>query len=308
MTDTITPKPPRIYRHVSRKDWGDAVLLEELEDRRIFRFEDGKERSIGVNYLDKMELVELSADDAYAIQARALAGLEPRRGKKVRVPREKKPPKKPDVTFEDQLAAFKGEFQIGFDDVTFRPSTFAKAIKRAAGALSREKLSSMIEAGDFGAVHGAAVKVIEGFKSGVPKGERDKLKSLPASSHEAFARALQGWLYGEGDPAERFDALARSLGEAAGWQLVTTFGALVTPNDQLYVRPSVMRKQALIVDVFPKAMKNPSGRVYLQLLAAGQRVREKLDAAGQRPADLLDVAHFSLRTLKSPPKKGAAAQ
>jgi hypothetical protein len=303
MTDTITPRPPRIYRHVSRKDWGDAVLLEELEDRRVFRFEDGKERSIQLNYWEKMEVVELSPDDAYAIQGRALAGLEPRRGKKARVPREKKPPKKPDITFEDQLAAFQSEYQIGFEDVTFRPSTFAKAIKRAAGALSKEKLSSLIEAGDFGAVHAAAVKVIEGFKSGVPKGERDKLKAIPEPGREAFARALYEWLHGEGDLAARFDGLASALGEAAGWQLITTLGALVSPNEQLYVRPSVMRKQALIVDVFPKAMKNPSGRVYVQLLSAGQKLREKLEEAGQRPADLLDVAHFALRTLKSPPKK-----
>jgi hypothetical protein len=303
MTDTITPRPPRIYRHVTRKDWGDAVLLEELENRRVFRFEDGKERAIDSNHWQKMEVVDVSSDDAYAIQGRALAGLEPRRGKKVRVPREKKPPKKPDITFEDQLAAFRSEYPIGFDDVAFRPSTFAKAIKRATGALSSEKLSAMIEAGDFGAVHAAAVKVIEGFKSGVPKGERDKLKALPASSHEALARALHEWLHGEGDLAARFDGLAGALGEAAGWQLITTFGALVSPSEQLYVRPSVMRKQALIVDVFPKAMKNPSGRVYVQLLTAGQRVREKLEEAGQRPADLLDVAHFALRTLKSPPKK-----
>ncbi len=222
MTDTITPRPPRIYRHVSRAIWGNAVLLEELEDRRVFRFEDGKERAIGVAHWDKMEQVEVSADEAYAIQARALAGVEPRRGgkgKKVRAPREKKPPKKPDITFEDQLAIFKRDFQIGFPDVTFRPGTFDKAVKRAGNALSREKLTKLIDAGEFAAVHAAAVKVVEGFKSGVPKGERDRFKELPAERHEAFARALFELLYGEGELAARFDALVSSLGEAAGWQL-----------------------------------------------------------------------------------------
>lgn len=306
MTDTITPRPPRIYRHVSRAIWGNAVLLEELEDRRVFRFEDGKERAIGVAHWDKMEQVEVSADEAYAIQARALAGVEPRRGgkgKKVRAPREKKPPKKPDITFEDQLAIFKRDFQIGFPDVTFRPGTFDKAVKRAGNALSREKLTKLIDAGEFAAVHAAAVKVVEGFKSGVPKGERDRFKELPAERHEAFARALVELLYGEGELAARFDALVSSLGEAAGWQLATTFGALVSPNEHLYVRPSVMRKQALIVDVFPKNMKTPSGRIYVQLLAAGERLRERLVQAGEHPADLLDVAQFALRTLKPAPKK-----
>lgn len=307
MNDTLIPKPPRIYQHIARAEWGNAVLLEELADRRVFRFEDGKERTIHSKFWEKMAVQSLDSDEAYEIQGRALAGVEAKRVRKVRVPRAKKLPKKPDITFEEQLEIFKSEYEIGFPDVRFRATSVDKAVKRAGDLLSAEKLAALIEAGDFEGVFSAAAKVIEGYKSGVPKSERDRFAAVPAEGHEAFAAALNDWLHGEGPVAARFDALIESLGEGeVGWQLVTAFGALVHPEERLFVRPSVMRKQALIVDVYPKVMKNPSGAVYEQLLEAGQKLQEKLVEAEQHPKDLLDVAQFALRTLKAPAKKPGA--
>lgn len=308
MNDTLTPKPPRIYQHVARAEWGNAVLLEELADRRIFRFEDGKERTIHANFWEKMQVQDLDPEEAYEIQSRALAGVEAKRVRKVRVPRAKKLPKKPDITFEEQLEVFKGEYEIGFPDVRFRAASVDKAIKRAGDLLSAEKLGPLLEAGDFEGVFKAAVKVIEGFKSGVPKRERDGFAELDPERYEAFAEALNALLHGEGAIAERFDALIEALGgeENVGWQLSSAFGALVYPNDFLFIRPSVMRKQALIVDVYPKVMKNPTGAVYEQLLEAGIKLRDKLIEAEQHPKDLLDVAQFALRTLKAPAARKSA--
>lgn len=310
MNDTLTPKPPRIYQHIARAEWGNAVLLEELADRRVFRFEDGKERTIHANFWEKMVVQSLDSDEAYEIQGRALAGVEAKRVRKVRVPRAKKLPKKPDITFEEQLEIFKSEYEIGFPDVRFRAASVDKAVKRGGELLSAEKLGPLVGSGDFEGAFKAAVKVIEGYKSGVPKSERDRFAALPSESYEAFATALNDWLHGEGSIAARFDALIEALGgeEAAGWQLTTAFGALVHPDELLFVRPSVMRKQALIVDVYPKVMKNPTGAVYEQLLEAGQKLREKLVEAEQHPKDLLDVAQFALRTLKAPAAKKPAAQ
>lgn len=310
MNDTLTPKPPRIYQHIARTEWGNAVLLEELADRRVFRFEDGKERTIHANFWDKMVVQTLDSDEAYEIQGRALAGVEAKRVRKIRVPRAKKLPKKPDITFEEQLEIFKEEYEIGFPDIRFRAASVDKAVKRAAELLSAEKLGAFLEGGDFEGAFKAAVKVIEGFKSGVPKSERDRFAELSSESYEEFAKALNELLHGEGPVAARFDALLAALGgeESVGWQLSTAFGALVRPGDFLFIRPSVMRKQALIVDVYPKVMKNPSGPVYEQLLEAGEKLEAKLVEAEQHPKDLLDVAQFALRTLKaSPAKKPAAA-
>ena len=58
----VTPSvPPRIFEHVSRKDWGRSVLLIEIPDKRTFLFEDGAERSFRPDYWHKMEIIEVQS-------------------------------------------------------------------------------------------------------------------------------------------------------------------------------------------------------------------------------------------------------
>ena len=58
MAETNPSVAPRIFEHVSRKDWGRSVLVLEIPDMRTFLFEDGAERSFRPDYWHKMEIID----------------------------------------------------------------------------------------------------------------------------------------------------------------------------------------------------------------------------------------------------------
>ena len=71
MTEPTPAIPPRIFQHGKRQQWGRAVLLEELSDRRIFLFEDGTERAIHQEYYEKMDVLPCAPDEAHRIDRAA---------------------------------------------------------------------------------------------------------------------------------------------------------------------------------------------------------------------------------------------
>ncbi len=304
MTESLRPRPQRVYQHVTRqKEWGYAVLLEEHPDRRTFRFEDGTERSFRPDYFDKMVPADLPDEDAAGVAERALRGVPTGAPAARARRREPRGPKKPDITVEEQLARFRAAFPLGFDDVQYPTSAKGRALRRANRELAKEAFGAKVEAGDFDAAHAAAVAVVEAWKSSVPKGDRARLKDMAAAQKPAFVKALAALLYGEGPYGGRFDAFVRAL-EAAGmssWQVATIFSALADPEHHVLVRGSFLRKQALIVDVSPGPMNPPRGSTYERLRGGVERLREKLVALGESPKDLLDVVAFSRKTLA--PKK-----
>ncbi len=101
MAETTSSVPPRVFEHLSRKDWGRSVLLLEIPDKRTFLFEDGAERSFRPNYWDKMELVDILPNEAARIDRLARRNQTPAPGSSRK---SKAPPKKPDLTFEQQDA------------------------------------------------------------------------------------------------------------------------------------------------------------------------------------------------------------
>lgn len=300
MTDTLRPRPQRVYQHVARlEEWGYAVLLEEHPDRRTFRFEDGTERSFRPDYFDKMVPADLSEEDAAAVAQRALRGVSTTAAAARTRRREPRGPKKPEITIEEQLARFRAAFPLGFDDVQYPTSAKGRGLRRAKRELAKENFGAKVEAGDFDAAHAAALAVVEAWKSSVPKADRERLKDMASEQKPAFAKALSELLYGEGPYGGRFDAFVRAL-EASGitsWQVATIFSALVDPEHQVLVRGPFLRKQALIVDVAPGPLNPPKSSTYERLRVAVERLREKLVELGESPKDLLDVVAFSRKTL-----------
>ena len=112
MAETTSSVPPRVFEHLSRKDWGRSVLLLEIPDKRTFLFEDGAERSFRPNYWDKMELVDILPNEAVRIDRLARRNQTPAPGSSRK---SKAPPKKPDITFEQQVAYFMNLYPVGFD-------------------------------------------------------------------------------------------------------------------------------------------------------------------------------------------------
>lgn len=52
------------YQHAKRPEWGVAVLIDALDDRRIFLFNDGVARTFVNDYALLMNLVELDEESA----------------------------------------------------------------------------------------------------------------------------------------------------------------------------------------------------------------------------------------------------
>jgi hypothetical protein len=71
----------------------------------------------------------------------------------------------------------------------------------------------------------------------------------------------------------------------------------VYPADHVFVKPTFMKKQALVLDIDPKYDTTPNSTTYEQFLAAAHKTMELLQKAGQRPRDMWDVHTFIAKTL-----------
>ena len=80
MPESTPSVTPRVFEHVSRKDWGRSVLVLEIPDKRTFLFEDGAERSFRPDYWHKMETIELLPNEAVRIDRIARRILAPAPG------------------------------------------------------------------------------------------------------------------------------------------------------------------------------------------------------------------------------------
>ena len=308
MPEATPSVPPRIFEHVSRKDWGRSVLLLEIPDKRTFLFEDGAERSFRPDYWHKMEIIEVQTNEAVRIDRLARRNQAPAPGS---TRKSKAPPKKPDITFEQQVAYFMKLYPVGFEDEGYikaergEPGTKSAeklkdaAIERAEELLSQKHLKELIDAGKHEDLHQMVFEFLTGTKSTTQKAEATRFKNMPEHMREAYSQSLYELLYGERSYPIRFDSLVAALDIEGGatWPLATLLPALVYPNDHVFVKPTFFKKQALILDIDPKYDTTPNATTYEQFAEAAKKTMELLQEAGQRPRDLWDVHVFICKTL-----------
>ena len=306
MADNTPSVPPRIFEHTARKEWGRSVLVQEIPDKRTFLFEDGAERSFRPDYWHKMESILIEGNDAFRIDklARRNQIPAPGSGRKSAAP-----PKKPDITFEQQVAYFVKLYPIGFEDEKFIKSERGTsdedsklktaAIERAEKLLSQSALEVLVEAGEYSKVHEIVHTMMLTTKNTTQKAEATRFLNMSAEHHEEFAKALLSLLYGEKSFALRMDRYisAFDVEKGATWPMATLIAALVFPQDHLFVKPTFMKKQALILDIDPRYETTPNATTYERFVDACKRARELLQVAGQRPRDLFDVYTFVSKTL-----------
>ena len=308
MAETTPSVPPRIFEHTSRKDWGRSVLLQEIPDKRTFLFEDGAERSFRPDYWHKMEIIEVQVNEAVRIDRLARRNQEPAPGS---TRKSKAPPKKPDITFEQQVAFFMKLYPVGFEDEAYvkaeRGEPGAKgaeklkdaALERAEDLLSQKNLREMLDSGSYEDFHQMIYEFLTSTKSTTQKAEATRFKNMSEEMRETFAQSIYELLYGERTYPIRFDSLVAALDIEGGatWPLTTLLPALVYPADHVFVKPTFFKKQALILDIDPKYDTTPNATTYEQFLEAAKRTMELLQEAGQRPRDLWDVHVFVCKTL-----------
>lgn len=316
MAENTPSVPPRVFEHDARKDWGRSVLLVEIPDKRTFLFEDGAERSFRPDYWHKMEVVEITGPEAWRVDKLARRNQTPAPGSSRK---SKLPPKKPDITFAQQVAHFVALYPVGFEDEKYvrtergeSGSKSAKilkdaALERAEEVLSEANLEALIEAGDYSSVHQLAYEFFANTKNTTQKSEATKFRSLPPQTHLEFATALRDLLYSDKPYGLRFDTFVSALEgeENPTWPIVTLLPALIFPQDHIFVKPTFMKKQALILDIDPKYDTAPNSTTYAQFQKAALAARELLREAGQRPRDLWDVYTFIWKTLSPKAIKAA---
>jgi hypothetical protein len=308
MPETTPSVPPRIFEHTSRKDWGRSVLLLEIPDKRTFLFEDGAERSFRPDYWHKMEIIEVLVNEAVRIDRLARRNQAPAPGS---TRKSKAPPKKPDITFEQQVAYFMKLYTVGFEDEAYikaergEPGTKGAeklkeaALERVEDLLSQKNLDDMIASGSYEEIHQMIYELLTSTKSTTQKSEATRFKNMSEETRESVAQSLRELLYGERSYSIRFDSFVAALDveDGATWPLSTLLQALVYPADHLFVKPTFFKKQALILDIDPKYDTSPNATTYEQFLQAARKTMELLQEAGQRPRDLWDVHVFICKTL-----------
>lgn len=308
MAETTPSVPPRVFEHLSRKDWGRSVLLLEIPDKRTFLFEDGAERSFRPNYWDKMELVNILPNEAARIDRLARRNQTPAPGSSRK---SKVPPKKPDITFEQQVAYFMNLYPVGFEDESYIKAergeagtkTWEKlkdaALERAEEGLSHERLDELVDGGRADELQQMVYEFLIGTKGTTQKAEATRFKNMPPATRVGLAESLRELLYGERSFPIRFDSFVAALDVEGGptWPLATLLQALVYPTDHVFVKPTFMKKQALILDIDPKYDTMPNATTYEQFVKTAQGTMQLLQEAGQRPRDMWDVHTFICKTL-----------
>lgn len=307
-TSNQSPLVP-LYRHRKAHEWGLAILAWERGPRRAYQFEDGKLRVFKKGYYEMLEEVDAPADRA----GKVVAELERKLGN---APAERIGTTKtarPELTLDEQLRIFAIQQPNGFGGATWqtkrRGVEAARRLKRhrdPAIAEARERLSeAAIDAAlaeeRASHIHAAALEILDGVDV-VNAKQLEPLKNLPESRHVAFVTALRELLWGDGNYDLRFERLVATLALTAkrgpSWQLATALPALVHPGEQVCIRPSTFKKEALYMAPRLMYAATPNAGLYARYLDMARAVAARLADAEVAPADLWDVYDFMIDTLK----------
>lgn len=114
---------------------------------------------------------------------------------------------------------------------------------------------------------------------------------------ETFARGLYELLHGRGGAQTRFErwceavaALPRRQTRVLTWPLVTVFGFIARPDEQIFLKPNVTREAARQYGVPFDYVSRPNWATYESLLRFADRVAS--DNADLRPRDMIDLQSF----------------
>ncbi len=192
-------------------------------------------------------------------------------------------------------------FPQGFQDekyIAWERGYKWKAHQQWEEALDRSTHQQLLRAGEFREIAKRAVGVesrthlLFSFEK---IALRDAVRS-PAGA-KVFAKSLYDFLYGEDEPAARFnewceavDALPRKQSRVLTHPIVTVFGFLAQPQTHMYLKPNVTRAAAREYGFKFNYKSRPSWDTYGSLLDFAKVVRR--DLSDLRPRDMIDIQSF----------------
>lgn len=192
-------------------------------------------------------------------------------------------------------------FPGGFRDETY--IDWERGYKSAAHdawetQLGRDSLRARIERGEHAEAAALAVRIESRTNllfSFEKMALRDALK--PAEGARAFAEGLYDLLYGPDTLERRFPrwievvaALPRRQTRVLTWPVLTVFGMIARPDEQIFLKPNVTRTAARAYGFDFRYTSKPAWDAYASLLAFAATVRR--DVRDLRPRDLIDIQSF----------------
>jgi hypothetical protein len=299
MTEIADSEFPALFAHGTRKDWGVGVLAGVRDGKRTYLFEGGEERVMGSGAHDMMQKVSpLDADQRITL-ARLTALVARRQG----LPDASKATA---VLLLDQIAALRRAFPQGFADPAWQSEKRAAlaretVVPQAQKLLSLSALDAQLKAQQFDALWASATQVL--VSAGlVPAAQ---LTPPPALGLSLLAASVRELLHGTATIEQRVDRFAvafeTSFRRTPRWEMTTGLLALVSPDTQVLVDVSSIRKQLKLLGAKGTVPQSPNGVGYVRCLNAARVVASKLTEQGEVPQDLLDVHDFIRFTLKASP-------
>ncbi len=303
------PLEPEVsaFRHVSKPEWGAAVLAWEVAGKRGYQFEDGRLRVFKEGYYHLLEPTLLPPERGAVLLAQVATAPKPGDGVSARKPTG------PRITLDRQIEHLLINYPGGFAAEPWRQDHRDRddhalkrhrepALERARRELSREQLDQWLR--EPGCQEGwAALQALLSGTDLVPTAEAKRLARGSAQAGPILER-LRDLLWTTTAEPELFDrwvdALGRGLGRSPTWPLATAPAALVHPQEHACVRPAALTSQAagLIPALTLRLGKRPTAGAYYRARDVVTRVRDQLTEHGVPPADLLDVTDFIWATLR----------
>lgn len=303
---------PTIYEHSAKKEWGRGTLIVEAENKRQILWEDESVRNIHMSHWDRLIELELSAEEKVELDAQLRKRKTAAEAAAKRAARKKAAakPKKPPVSFVQQLDMFAQMYPQGFQDPAYVKNERGsatdgsrdlkeEAIARAQELFARDRMKAILDRNAGAEIFTDALKIPEAVKNMLHYVEAGKLTNLPEGDRAAFGQALFDLLHGDGELEARFDAFVATLkmDPRPTWTVATIFQAFYALDDHVFVKPTFWLKQALVVDKDVPYDPTPDGKAYAKFVDVARETKRRLEAAGLAPRDLMDVYTFTWRTL-----------
>ncbi|MEM6989460.1 MAG: hypothetical protein AAF721_03150, partial [Myxococcota bacterium] len=214
-------------------------------------------------------------------------------------------------TLEDQVTVFIGSGIEGFSDAAWlknhRGLSGSRRLKRHRDAaiaeakelLGKEALDELLAAGRYEVVLERAHAVLSKTDL-VTKKQLEPLVNARRSS--ALALSLRNYLHEVDTDGAHFDEFLRRLGRSSTgrytWPLMTALRALVNPEADVCIKPSVFVVQARSMSPSLAKKLRPTGATYNRYRAMAQELRTRLAGLGLEAADMLDVYDFVWATMR----------
>jgi hypothetical protein len=313
---TTSSLPVALYTHTKGQQWGLAILAWERGPCRGYLFEDGVLRIFKEGFYEMLEEVDAPADKAAAVIADLRRKLGDGAPHSSGVAHARLPV--PELSFEDQVRAFRVRYPEGFTDRAWiakhRGKLDARRAKGHADAAfteARESLAvgeldrALAENRAFQVLQ-TAIRLIE-HTSLLTTPQIAPLHGLLPVRHATFAQSLRELLHGQGAYELRFERFVAVMSQprrpGPTWQLATVLPALVHAEEHICVRPTTFREQAKWMAPRLILSNTPGGALYLRLVDMARAVKTALEREGLAPRDLMDVHHFMVMTLAPSAKK-----